>query len=76
MANKSPNGFRWKFEVPLKLMRKIPVIAITNPMKKLIRNGSSFKNRYVRITVKNGTTELIIPTLEAIVKVKAMFSKR
>ena len=62
---------------PLKLMRAIPAMASTKPVKKFALNFSSpFINRCVSIAVKNGAMEMITPTLEACVQVSAMFSSK
>ena len=62
---------------PFKLIKMIPNIAMANPIKNCKRSFSSdFINKCAKIAVKNGATDMITPTLEAMVKVKAMFSNR
>ena len=75
-ARISPSGLMASLD-SLQLIRQIPAMATKNPIKKFTRSFSSFlKKICARTAVKNGATEVITPTLDAIVKVSAIFSRR
>ena len=62
---RSPIGFRC-IVVPLKLIREIPMRAITHPMKNAGRSfPSSFKKMRAVIAVNTGAIETITPTFDA-----------
>lgn len=54
----------------------IPIIASTKPIKKLIFGKGSLRKMTEQIATKKGTTETIIPTFDAIVYKRAMFSNK
>ena len=58
------------------MMRKMPENAATKPRKNRGVNRSPLIRKWARRAVKNGTTATMIPTLEASVYVRAMFSSR
>lgn len=61
----------------MKLIRQIPAMATAKPAKNVGRSRSSPRIRkWVSRAVKQGDTEMMTPTLEAMVYVRAMFSSR
>ena len=59
----------------LKLMSAIPIMATINPRKKFSFNfPSDFKKMLAKITVKIGEIDTITPTLDAMVRFRAIFS--
>ncbi len=57
--------------------RAMPARDTTNPMKNHFVSGSSPRQKKcIRTPVKKGDTATMTPTLEAIVYVRAMFSRR
>ena len=75
-ARTSPTGLMDRAALLPKLMKQMPAMARRKPVKKRFPGLDPPRNRQLRIAVKKGAMLMMTPTLDASVKVRAIFSRR